>query len=459
MLATDYEDKIWQSEGVLFVRIMECNCKISFVIKAWKRRLKICRIADHKRRGENKMFEYLKRYKQNFPDRKFYQLIDKIYDENNLLEAWQKVKSNKGCAGADEQSIHDFWLQKDVYIAEIQRQLRNGSYKPSPVLRRYIPKDNGELRPLGIPTIKDRVVQQATKNVLEQIFEIKFKDCSFGFRPDKNAHQAINQIIKYLKQGYTWIIDADIKTFFDKVDHDLLIKFVAKEISDGKVLNLIEEWLKSGVMTDRKIEAIIEGTPQGGVISPLLANIYLHELDEEITSIESVKLVRYADDFVIMCKTEYMAEQAMIVLKKLMERLKLNLNEKKTKMADMKQEKLEFLGFVFSLSKGNVFFKPKKESLKKFKDKVKTITAKKLPLKPKEMIGRLNRVIRGWGNYFKIGHVKASYKELDVWIRMRCRLFIEKKKSRHSHHRLPNIVLKSEYKLASLITLTKSRSL
>jgi len=404
------------------------------------------------------MFEYLKKFKQNFPERKFFQLIDKVYDQNNLVASFEKVKSNKGCAGVDKESIYDFELRKEMYFGEIERNLRNGSYTPSPVLRRYIPKDNGKQRHLGIPTVKDRVIQQAAKNVLEQIFEYKFKDCSYGFRPDRNAHQAINQIIAYLKEGYTWVIDADIKTFFDKVDHEILMKLVAKEISDGKVLNLIEGWLKTGVMNENKIEATTEGTPQGGVISPLLANIYLHELDEAIANIPSIRMVRYADDFVIMCKTKWMTKSVMEVLRNIMTQLKLELNEEKTKILDAKQETFEFLGFIFNLVNGTVFLKPKAKSLKKFKDKVKTVTNRRRPLKPEEMIGRLNSVIRGWGNYFKIGHVKEIYDSLDVWIRMRCRMFIEKKKSRYSHIRIPNHILKAEYKLASLRTLTRNSS-
>lgn len=405
------------------------------------------------------MFEYLMRYKQNFPTRKFYQLIDKVYDRGNLEEAWEKVKANKGCAGIDKQSISDFWVQKEQRFAELERQLRNGSYEPVPVLRRYIPKGNGKLRPLGIPTVKDRTVQQATKNVIEQIFEAKFIETSYGFRPNKNAHDAVTQIITNLKEGFTWIIDADIKAFFDNVDHNILMNLVAEEISDGKVLNLIEGWLKSGVMNQGVIETTEQGTPQGGVISPLLANIYLHEMDKEISAIINIRIVRYADDFVIMCKSRCMASQMMTKLEQILRKLKLCLSEEKTKVLDANEEAFEFLGFVFKCVKGNVFLKPREKSLNKFKASIKTATNKKIPIKSQEMIGRLNSIIRGWGNYFKIAHVKQLFRELDVWIRMRCRLFIEKKKSRYSHIRIPNHVLKTEYKLASLITLKNLRSL
>jgi len=253
------------------------------------------------------MFEYLKEFRENFPSRKFYQLIDKVYDPENLETAWLKVKANKGCAGVDKQSISAFWPQRKLHFQELQRAIKHGKYIPPPVLRKYIPKSDGTQRPLGIPTVKDRVLQQATNNVIEQVFEPLFMDCSYGFRPNKSAHQAITNIKEYLNQGFTWIIDADIKQFFDSVDHKLLMQFIAQEISDGKVLGLIESWLKTGVMEDGKLQETTVGTPQGGVISPLLANVYLHELDKEISTLVNVRLVRYADDFVILCNTKWMA--------------------------------------------------------------------------------------------------------------------------------------------------------
>ncbi|MFH0876486.1 MAG: group II intron reverse transcriptase/maturase [archaeon] len=402
------------------------------------------------------MFEYLMRFKEKYPQRKFYQLIDKVYDKDNLKESWTKVKSNMGCAGIDKESILDFWSQKDQKFSEIERQLRNDSYTPLPVLRKCIPKSNGKLRPLGIPIVKDRVIQQATKNVIEQIFEAKFMNCSYGFRPSRNAHQAVTQIMEYLNQGFTWVVDADIKSFFDNVDHDILMRLVAEEIADGKILNLIEQWLKAGVMNEGRLEATEVGTPQGGVISPLLANIYLHEMDKVISAFPNVKLIRYADDFVILCKTKWMANQMMAVVNKAIVNLKLELNSEKTRIVNSKEDTFEFLGFCFGFNRGKLAIKPRQKSLIKFKDTVKIMTKRHNPLKPKDMIYRLNRVIRGWGNYFKIACCTSLFKQLDVWIRTRCRTFIEKRKSRYANSRLPNIVLKREYKLASLITLVSS---
>ena len=405
------------------------------------------------------MFEYLRKFREHFPGRKFFQLIDKVYEMKNLKEAWKKVKSNKGCAGIDKQSISDFQKQSEMHLKEIQRAVKNGMYEPMPTLRRLIPKGDNKVRALGIPTVKDRILQQATKNVIEQIFEMKFLDCSYGYRPNKSAHQAVEQIKKYVEQGYIWVIDADVEKFFDSVDHKLLMGFVAKEISDGKVLNLIESWLKAGVMNEGKREETVVGTPQGGTVSPLLANIYLHEMDIEITKIDSVRLVRYADDFVILCKTKEDAERTMKQVKEILTGLKLRLNKAKTKIVNLNRESFEFLGFKLKRAGGKVFVIPKRKSIEKFKEAIRRVTWRRQPVKPEEMIGRLNSVIRGWGNYFKIGNVKRLFERLDGWIRTRVRTFIERKKSEYAKARISNYVLKSGYKLTSLMTLIKPHSL
>ena len=405
------------------------------------------------------MFEYLRKYREHFPNRKFFQLIDKVYEMRNLNDAWKKVKSNKGCAGIDKQSISDFQKQSEMHLKEIQRVVKNGMYESMPTLRRLIPKGDNKFRPLGIPTVKDRILQQATKNVIEQIFEMKFLDCSYGYRPDRNAQQAVKQIKNYIEQGYIWIIDADVEKFFDSVDHKLLMRFVAEEISDGKVLSLIESWLKAGVMNKGKQEETPVGTPQGGVISPLLANIYLHEMDKQVANIDSIRLVRYADDFVILCKTKEEAERTMKQVKEILTWLKLRLNKTKTKIANVNIESFEFLGFKLKRSGGKVIVTPGKKAIKKFKETIRRVTWRRQPVKSEGMVGRLNSVIRGWGNYFKIGNVKRLFERLDGWIRTRVRMFIEKRKSRYANARIPNYVLKSEYKLASLMTLIKSRSL
>ena len=399
------------------------------------------------------MFEYLKKFREHFPERKFFQLIDKIYDMDNLGEAWKKVKSNKGCAGIDKQSINDFQKQSKRYLRELQRAVKNGTYKAMPVLRKLIPKGDNQFRALGIPSVKDRVLQQATKNVIEQIFEMKFLDCSYGYRPNKSAQQAVRQMKEYIEQGYVWVIDADIKKFFDSVDHKLLMDFVAEEISDGNVLNLVESWLKTGVMNEGKRDETMVGTPQGGVISPLLANIYLNEMDKEITETGSIRVVRYADDFVILCKTKEDAERMMQQVKEILTWLKLRLNETKTRTVNAKKESFHFLGFKLKMRSGKLWITPQEKAIKKFKDAVRMRTRRGLAMKPKDITGGLNAIIRGWGNYFRIGNIKYLFRQLDKWIRTRVRTFIEQKKSKYANRRIPNSVLKSEYKLASLTTL------
>lgn len=266
-----------------------------------------------------------------------------------------------------------------------------------PTLRKFIPKGGNKSRPLGIPTVKDRILQQSTKNVIEQIFEMKFLDCSYGYRPNKSAHQAVEQIKNYVNQGYIWVIDADVEKFFDSVDHKLMMSFVATEISDGKVLDLIDSWLKAGVMNEGEMEETIVGTPQGGVISPLLANIYLHEMDKQVNRLLEVQMVRYADDVVILCKTREKAERTMERIEKILTWLKLRLNENKTKIANVNRHNFAFLGFNFKRTGGKILVTPRKKAIKKFKESVKVITNRRRPIKPKEMIGRLNSIIRGWG--------------------------------------------------------------
>jgi len=399
------------------------------------------------------MFEYLREYREHFPERKFFQLIDKIYEMKNLRNAWKKVKSNKGCAGIDKQSIHDFQKQSKIHLKEVQRAVKNGTYEPMPTLRKLIPKGDNKYRPLGIPIVKDRILQQATKNVIETIFEMKFLDHSYGYRPNRNAQQAVKQIKDYIDQGYIWVIDADVEKFFDSVDHELLMGFVAEEISDGKVLHLIESWLKAGVMNNGKLEDTPVGTPQGGVISPLLANIYLHEMDWQINEINDVRLVRYADDFVVLCKTKEKAEQTMSQICDILMRLKLRLNSTKTKIVNVNMENFEFLGFKLKRRSGTLLITPKKKSIIKFKESIRRLTWRRQPITAIDMVRRLNWVIRGWGNYFRIGNVIKIFERLDCWIRTRVRTFIEKKKSGFARMRLSNYVLKSKYKLSSLLNL------
>lgn len=365
--------------------------------------------------------------------KKWYSLIDKVYEPKNLEDAWKKVKANGGSAGIDRESIAQFTANKEQNLVELHRVLRNKKYRPMPIKRVYIPKSRGkELRPLGIPTIRDRIVQQALLNTFDRfnIFESKFLDCSYGFRPNRNAHQAIEEVERLRDQGCHWVVDADIKSFFDNVDHDLLIEFVREEITDSSILNLVEQFLKAGVME----QELALGTPQGGVISPLLANVYLHPFDCEIT--RNYKLVRYADDLLVLCKTKEEAEEALMVVNKALSDLELSLNPEKTRVANF-SEGIEFLGFkIYESHKV-----PKEDSVRKFKDSIRRTTGRTRPRKLEEIIKELNYKVTGWGNYFKIANVNWLFKGLDQWIRMRIRWFIEKRKSYTCNNRIPNKVL------------------
>lgn len=399
------------------------------------------------------MFEYLKDFKYRYPDRKLFSLIDKVYDPDNLEASWEHVKANKGCAGIDEVSICEFLKQKELLLQELSRAVKQGKYVATPVLRKYIPKADGRMRPLGIPIVKDRILQQAARNVIEGVFEMKFLDCSYGFRPEKSAHQAIAAIEQSLKEGNCYVLDADIKSFFDSVNHERLIDLIAEEISDSRLLGLIRQWLCSGVMEDGKVTVTTLGTPQGGVISPLLANIYLHELDRAISKVPGLTLVRYADDFVILCNCKWRAQYALEQVKQVLSTLHLELHPEKTRIVNASIETFEFLGFQFGVKRGHLRKVPRVRSVRKFKESVIKLTRRNQPIDPKQMVGRLNQTIRGWGHYFKIGNVTTLFTGLDVWIRMRVRSFIEKRKSCFSYERIPNHALQAEYKLASLITL------
>ncbi|WP_018248165.1 group II intron reverse transcriptase/maturase, partial [Orenia marismortui] len=290
--------------------------------------------------------------------------------------------------------------------------------------------------------------QQAVRQVLEIYFEREFCECSFGFRPNRSAHDAIEKIEKYKEQGYYWVVDADIKSYFDTIDHELLMDFIAEYISDGWVLDIIRSWLTIGVMTEEGREETREGTPQGGVISPLLANIYLHYFDKKMTR-RGYKIVRFADDFVILTKNKRKAKRALKVTRKIIEdELKLKLHPRKTVVTNF-YDGFEFLGFKFHHSE---YKRPKDKAITKFKNKVRKITRRTRPFPVEVIIAKLNPVLRGWGNYFKIGNVKTLFTRLDKWIRMRMRSFIEKKKAiMYQNYRFSNSYLRDKG-LQSLLT-------
>lgn len=358
--------------------------------------------------------------------KKWYSLIDKVYNLPNLLESWYEVKENRGSWGIDKESLEQFEGNLNQNLKELHRLLKERRYNPSAVRCILIPKpDSQDMRPLGIPTIRDRVVQQAIKRVIEPIFEAKFKEVSYGYRPKRRAQQAIQKCKEHMKAGYRWVVDADISSFFDTVNHRLLIQALKEEITDGTLLDLIERFLKAGIMKQGRLLPSVGGVPQGGVISPLLANIYLHYFDEVMAG-RGYRLVRYCDDFVIFAKFKRKAERALQVSKQILEdRLCLKLHPQKTRIVHSFFDGFEFLGCLFKSG----YIRPRDKSIVSFKDKVRYITRRQQPKKFKMVIDHLNPIIRGWGNYFRYGNVRTLYQRLDEWVRMRLRSFLEKKKA------------------------------
>ncbi len=368
----------------------------------------------------------MKKWNQQYHDKfKKHSLINQVWNEKNLGNSWNEVKANKGSAGIDGISIPEFEQNLLQNLSEIHRLLREDRYVPKPVLRVEIPKDNGKTRKLGIPTVRDRVVQQALKSVLEPIFEEIFLPQSHGYRPNTDAHAAIRKAEAFLERGYHWVVDADIEGFFDHVDHKILMDLVCEKVSDGRVLSLIESFLESGIMNEGVFEESTEGTPQGGNLSPLLANIYLNHFDRRMGDYGYL-LLRYADDIIIFCKHEWEAEDALKHAKEILENeLKLKLSPEKTRVVHARKKGVEFLGFHFN----GRWRRPRDKAKKKFKAEIKYRTRRQQPKSLEDVIKSLNPIIRGWGNYFKGGTVKKLFEELDGYIRGRLRCFIAKRRT------------------------------
>jgi group II intron reverse transcriptase/maturase len=363
---------------------------------------------------------------------KYHSLRDKVFKLNNLRSAFKNVKKNKGKAGLDRVSIKQFEADLDTNILNIHNELRSSIYNPSPVLRVYIPKGKHDKRPLGIPIVRDRVIQQAFRQILEPIFEKEFSDNSFGFRPGRSCHDAINRVEEYKQQGYVFVLDADIKAFYDTIPHKLIMDQLRIKISDGWVLNSIEKMLKAGVMENGILTETTQGTPQGGVISPLLANLVGNIIDKELEA-KGFKAVRYADDFIVMTKTREELHSAYEFVKEIVEqKCGLKLSEDKTKLTSFK-EGFRFLGFQFKGKSKGI----SKKSLDKLKDNIKKLTKRSQGINLKAIIDKLNPVIRGHVNYFRIGNVKTLYAKLDGWVRMRLRSFKYKRKWRTDNKRFP----------------------
>ena len=374
--------------------------------------------------------------------RRWYSLMDKVFAPKTLSVAWTKVRANKGVAGVDGQSIERFAAKADVYLSELSTALREGTYRPQAVKRVDIPKGDGRTRPLGIPTVKDRIVQQAVRLVIEPIFEHGFSDASFGFRPGRGCHDALREVDRLIKDGYTFVVDADLQSYFDTIPHDRLVTRVMERVSDGRILDLIRGWLTADILKGMERWTPTQGSPQGAVISPLLANIYLDPLDKLMTG-RGYRMVRYADDFVILCRTREAADAALVEVRAWVIENGLTLHPEKTHVGDCRVpgQGFEFLGYRFEAGQRHV----RKKSLTKLKDTIRDKTRRTRGQSLDVVIVDLNRSLRGWFNYFKQAH-HHTFAKLDQFTRRRVRALLRKQDKRPGrghcradHQRWPNV--------------------
>lgn len=368
----------------------------------------------------------------------WFSMIDKVYDRRNLWASWCKSAANKGSPGVDGITIERFEKDVEANLARLSEKLRDGSYQPKAIRRTYIPKLDGSMRPLGIPTVGDRIVQGAVRHVIEPVFEKEFALQSYGFRPGKGCKDALRRVDALLKTGYRYVVDADLKSYFDTIPHDQLMELLRERIADGRVLKLIEAFLKAKIMEDLKEWTPMAGAPQGAVLSPLLSNIYLNPLDHQMAK-QGYQMVRYADDFVILCQSKEQAEAALAEVQAWVRQAGLTLHPAKTRIVDAAADKFEFLGFRFD--KGRRW--PRNKSKAKLRATVRMKTRRTNGVSLQTIVGRLNPVLRGWFGYFKHAD-KDAMREVDGWVRMRLRSILRKRQKRRGvgrgldHRRWPN---------------------
>jgi group II intron reverse transcriptase/maturase len=397
--------------------------------------------------------------------------VDKVYQRKNLEMAWEKVKANRGSGGVDGQNLEAFAAQLDPQLDRLQSELKEDTYQPQPVRQVQIPKAGkpGEFRMLGVPTIFDRVCQQALLNRLEPIFEPVFDEANFGYRRGRSTKDAMRKVWKEIQSGREWIVDADLKDFFGSVDHEKLLTLVAQRIADGRVLRLIRAMLKAGSYGKGRLFPSGRGTPQGSVVSPLLSNILLTPFDQEMRR-KGYQLTRFADDWVVTCASAAEARTAITAALRILSELGVQLHPQKTRVVHV-QRGFEFLGYLVRRGKQlqlppskivtgaksrGLYAYPREKSIQRFKDRVRQLTRRGVPLKTKDLIEQLNPVLRGWGHYYKRAHVRTLFNKFDRWI--------ERRIWSHRYHcwrncgwkQLPKRKLYGEYGLVQLVKLIPS---
>jgi len=404
-------------------------------------------------------------------EKKVHSLIDKIYKRKNLEIAWERVRANKGAGGVDEQSIEEFGGQLDEQLSRLQAELRENTYHPQPVKQVRIPKAGrlGEYRMLGIPTVYDRVCQQALLNRLEGIFEPVFDEANFGYRRGRSTKDALRKVWKEIESGREWIVDADLKDFFGSVDQEKLLTLVAQRIADGRVLRLIEGMLKAGRYGEGGLFPTERGTVQGGVISPELSNILLTPFDWEMRW-RGYQLTRYADDWVVTCRSAQEAQAALATAVRILKQLGVQINVEKTKIVHVRHG-FEFLGYKIKQGRrlylppskiksksqsGGLYAYPKEKSIRHFKEQMRQLTRRKAPLTTEELIERINPILRGWGEYYKRAHVRRIFNQLDRWIVRRIWSHRYKRWRCRGWRDLPRTKLYGEYGLVNLVRLIPS---
>ena len=354
-------------------------------------------------------------------------LLERILSRDNLNKAYKRVKANKGAPGIDGMTVEDAlpWLKE--HREEFLDSIRTGKYKPQPVRRKEIPKPDGGVRQLGIPTVIDRIIQQAIAQQLTPIFEPLFSDGSYGYRPGRSAQQAIRKVKEYAEQGYTTAVEIDLSKYFDTLNHELLMNMVREEVKDKRVTDLIKKYLKSGVMVEGLLVKTEEGSPQGGPLSPLLANIYLNKYDREMER-RGVKVIRYADDIVVLARSKRAGERLLESSKRYLEgKLKLRLNTEKSKVVSVYSiRNFKFLGFALGKGRNGAYIRVHAKSLKKAKQKLKELTSRSQGRNVRVVMNKVKEYIRGWLGYFGIASIKTTMQELDKWLRRRFRMYIWK---------------------------------